>query len=494
MKREEKTQVSVKEEIGAFEATVTARLQGENEVEKRARQLATLMKISAQMIRSRDLHERLRVIAEAIRLLGWRRVVISHRDRNLEIIDLVTAGLTPEEQKMLLERKAPGHVWKERFGPKFERYRIGEFYYLPWSDPWVREHVHHVPPGSPPDKVTTYAGVPSRIPQEEMVDWHPQDMLYAPLRTPDGRIVGILSMDDPTDGRKPTKESLTPLELFLYLAAVAIENAELIKELEEAREQIKLYAEKLESIIEKRTRALRESEERRVKAERLAAIGELAASVGHDLRNPLTAINGAVYCLRMKMRKYRPNEEVEEMFHVIEKASKYANKIVEDLLDFSREMRLTKSCVTVTALIEKALKEIEIPESVKVKVLTDETTIHVDPEQMGRVFTNIMKNAVEAMPRGGELKIRSNKKDGKIIIEFEDTGVGIPKKNLKRIFEPLFTTKARGVGLGLKICKRIVDAHGGKIEVESRKGKGTIFKVILPLEVKQNEKSGKEEK
>jgi len=151
LKREEKALVSVKEESGTFETTAAAGFEGGNDAEKKARQLAALMKISAQMIRSKDLHERLMVIAEAIRLLGWRRVVISHRDKNLEIIDLVTAGLTPEEQKMLLERRAPGHVWRERFGPKFERYRIGEFYYLPWSDPWVREHVHHVPPGTPPD-------------------------------------------------------------------------------------------------------------------------------------------------------------------------------------------------------------------------------------------------------------------------------------------------------------------------------------------------------
>jgi len=106
-----------------------------HKVERQAKQLMALMKVSAEMIRTRDLHDRLKVIAEAIRGLGWGRVVISHRDENLQIIDLVTAGLTPEEERLLLERKAPGHVWRERFGPKYERYRIGEFYYLPWNDP-----------------------------------------------------------------------------------------------------------------------------------------------------------------------------------------------------------------------------------------------------------------------------------------------------------------------------------------------------------------------
>ena len=106
-----------------------------HKVERQAKQLMALMRVSAEMIRTRDLRDRLKVIAEAIRGLGWGRVVISHRDENLEIIDLVTAGLTPEEERLLLERKAPGHVWRERFGPKYERYRIGEFYYLPWNDP-----------------------------------------------------------------------------------------------------------------------------------------------------------------------------------------------------------------------------------------------------------------------------------------------------------------------------------------------------------------------
>jgi signal transduction histidine kinase len=229
----------------------------------------------------------------------------------------------------------------------------------------------------------------------------------------------------------------------LYLAAVAIENAELIKNLEEARKQLEVYAEKLESIVEKRTQALKESEERRVKAERLAAIGELAASVGHDLRNPLTAINGAIYCLRMKM-KNKLNDEEGEMLKIIENAVKHANKIVQDLLDFSKEIQLTKTCINLKTLIEGVVKEVEIPENVNVRVQVDEVTLHADPEQLKRVFANIVRNAVEAMPKGGELKIRSSKNDKNIAVEFKDTGIGISKENLKRIFDPLFTTKSRG--------------------------------------------------
>jgi PAS domain S-box-containing protein len=200
--------------LASHSATAISNLEKRGEIEKRSSQLASLMKISTKMISSTDLRQRLQTIAEAIRELGWRRVVISVRDENLEVIDLVTEGLTKEEVDLLLERKAPGNVWRERLGPKYDRFKIGEFYYLPWSDPWVRENVYGVPASIPPEKATTYSGVPSKLAPEEMVDWHPQDMLYAPLRLPEGRIVGIISMDDPSDGRRPTKDSLIPLKCF----------------------------------------------------------------------------------------------------------------------------------------------------------------------------------------------------------------------------------------------------------------------------------------
>ena len=464
----------------------------ERVLRRRTRELMALMKISAEMLRTTNLHERLKVIAEAIRSLGWRRVVISLRDENLEMTELVTAGLTPEEIKMLLERKAPGHVWRERLGPKFERYKIGEFYYLPWNDPWVRKNVFKIPDNVPQEKLLEYfPGVPSRLSPEEMVDWHPQDMLYAPLRLPDGRIVGIVSIDDPLDGRRPTRASLAPLELFLHQAAVAIENAELIRSLEEARREIKEYAEKLESMVEERTKALRESEEKRIRAERLAAIGTLAASVGHDLRNPLTGITGAVYYLKMKLGD-KIDRKSKEMFKIIEKNIEYANKIINDLLDFSREIHLSLKKVRVKSVLNDVLNQLKIPRKIKIVDLTKPSHVfEVDVHSMKRVFKNIIENAIEAMPKGGKLEIKSFKSKNYMVVSFCDTGVGISKENLKKIFCPLFTTKARGMGLGLAICKRIVEAHNGLIEVESREGKGTCFKVKIPIRRDENGKKKK---
>jgi len=446
--------------------------------------LANLMQSSTEIMRIKDTHQRLKVIANAIRKFGWRRVVISLRDENLEITDLVTSGLTKEEARLLWERKSPGHIWRERLGLKFSRFKIGEFYYLPWSDPWVRVKVHGVPADVPTGEAITYAGVPSRIPVEEMVDWHPQDMIYAPLCTPEGKIVGILSMDDPVDGRKPTEGSLASLELFLHQAAITIENAQLIKNLKAARKQLRIYADQLELKVGERTRELRKSHQQLLKAQRLAVIGELAGMIGHDLRNPLTGIAGAAYYLKKRLRS-KMDSKSREMLKFIEKNVKYSNSIINDLLGYSREIRLELTNGDPKSITEDSLSLVKIPKKIRVVDLTKKTPkIRADTKKLKRTFVNLIKNAVDAMPRGGTLTIRSKKSNGNLEMVFSDTGTGMSDENMKKLWTLLFTTKAKGIGLGLPICKRIVEAHGGKISVESALGKGTTFTVIIPIEPK----------
>ena len=486
----DKQDLELLEILAAHAAVAINGLKEKENAKRKSKQLTALMKATTEIVSAKDLRSRLKVIAKAINSLGWRRVVISVRDENLEIVDLVTVGLTREERKLLWERRAPGHVWRERLGPKFHRYKMGEFFYLPWNDPWVREHVHGIPPEVPPDKANFVAGVPSRLSPDEMIDWHPQDMLYAPLRTPDGKIVGILSVDDPIDGRKPTLESLSPLEIFLHIAAVAIENAKLIEELEKARKELKEYAEQLELKVQERTRELKESQEKLLKAERLAAIGQLAGQVGHDLRNPLTGILGAAYYLKRTLTNL--DEKCRKMLEIIEKDAKYANKIIEDLLEFSREyVHLNPITTSIRHLVDNALTKVTVPDNVKIMNLTSfKHKVEVDADHMIRVFVNLITNAIDAMPNGGVLRIWSRVSDKHVKVFFKDTGIGIPKENLDKIWGPLFTTKAKGMGLGLSICKRIVEAHGGSIKVKSKVGAGTTFTVILPLKPKIKEIGG----
>ena len=244
--------------------------------------------------------------------------------------------------------------------------------------------------------------------------------------------------------------------------------------LTESRKQLKAYSEHLEELVEEKTRELKE-------AERMAAIGEIASMVGHDLRNPLTAIAGAIYYLKTKMG-LTLDQPMREMVELVERNVDYSNNIINDLLDFSREIRLEKTECSPNTLIREALSSISIPSTIRVEDrVPHEPMILVDPQQMKRVFTNIITNAIDAMADGGMLTLTSQRHDHVVIFSVTDTGEGIPEALKEKIWEPLFTTKSKGMGLGLSICKRVVEAHGGSIFMESTVGKGTTFTIQLPI-------------
>lgn len=218
--------------------------------------------------------------------------------------------------------------------------------------------------------------------------------------------------------------------------------------------------------------------------ERLNTIEQVAAMVGHDLRNPLTGISNAAYYLRTKIGSTLVPKAT-EMLDLIDRDVEYANNIVNDLLEYSRAMKLDLSVKTPKSIMKDALARVTVPASVQVVDFTeDKPEIRVDADKIKRTFVNMIKNAFDAMPNGGKLIVESRKRRGNVEISFTDTGAGIPKETLERLFTPLFTTKARGMGFGLAICKRIMEAHGGKISVDSTVGKGTTFTLTIPVEPK----------
>ncbi len=250
------------------------------------------------------------------------------------------------------------------------------------------------------------------------------------------------------------------------------------------RKKLEEYSQGLELTIEARTQELKEAHERLLKAERFAAIGELAGMVGHDLRNPLTSIKNAAYYLSRKQNS-TADLKTREMFTVIDKSVDHANKIIDNLLEYSREINLEIEECSPKSLIDYVLLMIRMPKEIKIQDRTDdEPTIWIDTNKIERVFLNILKNAIDAMPQGGILEIRSCQTGDSVEFSFADTGAGMSEQTLSKLFTPLFTTKAQGMGFGLAICKRIVTAHGGKITVESTLGKGTTFTVTLPIEQK----------
>ena len=240
----------------------------------------------------------------------------------------------------------------------------------------------------------------------------------------------------------------------------------------------------------------KEMEEKLLRSERLAAIGELSGSVAHELRQPLGVISNAIYYLKMTLTE--ADETTREYLDMINDEVKSAGDTITGLLEIARTRPADRGGVGVSSVIEKALEKFEMPENITLNkdIPEDIPAIFVDPGQMGQVFYNLINNALQAMSiperedGGGELTInvKSMKKKGKTMVEvlFGDTGVGISKENMKKLFEPLFTTKSRGVGLGLSICKNLVENNGGEIEVESEEGKGTTVTVSLP-EARKNE-------
>ncbi len=230
----------------------------------------------------------------------------------------------------------------------------------------------------------------------------------------------------------------------------------------------------------------KEMEKKLINAERFASIGELAGMVGHDLRNPLSSMSGATYYLKTRYAD-KLDGKGNEMLTAIDKSIDYSNKIVSDLLDYSREIRIDLENMTPKDLLTSSLALVNTPPTIQVQDYTwNIPKINVDTSKINRVFVNIIKNAFDAMPNGGTLTVKNQQEDNNITFSFTDTGTGMSKETMDKIWKPLFTTKAKGMGFGLPICKRIVEAHGGKIFIDSLQGQGTTITMTIP--VSQNTK------
>jgi len=239
----------------------------------------------------------------------------------------------------------------------------------------------------------------------------------------------------------------------------------------------------LEELVEERTRDLKEAQAQLIKAEKMAALGEVAGSVGHELRNPLAVISNSVYLLKTALTK--SDATVREYLQMIETETHNASQIINDLLDYSRIQPTVKELVDLPDLISNLLAKYPVPGSVKVEnaISGDLPAVKANPQQVEQIFRNLISNAVEAMPDGGKLGLKSVIRKNQLSIAVSDTGVGIPQKNIRKIFEPLFTTKARGIGLGLAITRKLADLNNIGIRVKSKVGQGTTFTLdfMLPL-------------
>ena len=225
----------------------------------------------------------------------------------------------------------------------------------------------------------------------------------------------------------------------------------------------------------------KDMEQKLIRSERFASIGELASILGHDLRNPLSGIRNAAYYLKKKHSNHLDDKDL-AMFESIDKSIDYSNKIVNDLLDYSCEIKLRLSKATPKMLVRDSLALLQPPENITIIDDTSDLPVFkVDVANINRAFMKILQNAFDAMSNGGELRIASEVEGEQILFKFQDNGHGMTDEMLTMLWTPMCTTKAKGMGFGLPICKRLVEAHGGKISVESSIGQGTIVFVELSL-------------
>ncbi len=295
--------------------------------------------------------------------------------------------------------------------------------------------------------------------------------VVVPLFSP-GRSFGVIIADNFITQRVITAGSVQELEIFASQASLAIEQSHLYMDMERKIAQLEALTEELDK-----------NKDLLVRAERYSALGQMAAQMMHAIRNPVTSIGGVSRLLARKVR----DTEWHKYCSVIIKETERIETTLEDLFNFVAQTEVVKKKVTLQPLIHKSLLLLQTNMTKQGIILTrdfpeDDLELELDPALIRQMFVHLIKNAVEAMPTGGELQVALRHDGAWARVLIRDTGAGIPAGNLDRVANLFFTTKSYGTGLGLSMVERVVTAHGGSFVLRSREGGGTEVQVNLPLD------------
>jgi PAS domain S-box-containing protein len=301
------------------------------------------------------------------------------------------------------------------------------------------------------------------------------NVMFVPLIL-EGKAVGIMGFANKPNGF--TDEDVRLATAFADHAVIALQNSRYLEAISESELRYRRLSESLEETVKKKVAELAE-------AEWLAAIGRMVPTVAHEIRNPLQNIQMGVDTLGKMGADSKDRAEIlEEINHGIDTL----NTIVGELLEYTRPLKLLLSPATVPELVRHCLNTVGDKLAgieAQLDFEQEDREISVDIVKFTQVLVNLMQNAIEAMPGGGTLKIRSRfgeADSGDVLrLSISDTGIGIKKENLDNVFEPFFTTKTRGTGLGLAVCKKYIEGHSGTVEIHSRVDKGTTVEISLPV-------------
>jgi hypothetical protein len=311
----------------------------------------------------------------------------------------------------------------------------------------------------------------SALPRSFMDRYRAREFALVPLITRDD-VIGVMLVDNLVTGARIEEEHLNRLKLFANSAASAIERGRLLQSLEKRLHELTFA-----------NRELKESRDRLVKTERLSAIGEVAASVAHEIRNPLVAIGGFA---RSVFQSLTEEDRNKNKVKVIVEETDRLERILSGLLEFSRPSLPRFTDVDLNSLVLQTVHfmDAEIDDNlvhITYDLDAELPRVWADTQQMRQVLLNLIRNAVQAMVNGGTVTFRTGVHQQEVRLSIEDTGPGIPSEQTERIFDAFFTTKPTGSGLGLAICTQIVRNHNGRISVESGRIQGAKFVISLPM-------------
>jgi signal transduction histidine kinase/DNA-binding response OmpR family regulator len=292
-----------------------------------------------------------------------------------------------------------------------------------------------------------------------------QEFVSVPLIVK-GSVVGVIQADNLYSGRAITDDHVKLLMLFASQAALAIENAETYMELQKSLD------------------SLRKAQQEIVHTAKLATIGKMAAHVAHEIRNPLSTIGGFA---RAILKKPDNVERVNKNAKIISEESTRLENMLKGVMDFSRPSAPVRKVADFNHIVEESFRthnELLSLRNIHSNLDLDRSLpeIAFDENQLRQVLNNLIRNAADSMPQGGALSLKTGRESDWIHVTCADSGSGMSKEVSERLFDPFFTTKPDGTGLGLAVSKKIIDDHGGRIEVQSTLGKGTTFKVMLPTQ------------
>ena len=316
-----------------------------------------------------------------------------------------------------------------------------------------------------------------RFADNPLVTGDPFIRFYAgkPIRGPTNQLLGTLCIIDKVPRKLSRGDRAILIDLANWVES-EIKTMALNNELKKITLQLKQTEQELIDKNLQLEMSLSEKTQKLVKSQQLTAIGTMASRLAHDIKNPLSVIQMTSDLLSEKLEK-NMDDTMKDQCQMLKNSITDITRIVEDVLDFVTSKEIQKSESSLLFLLNNSLSNIVVPSGIKIDLPKNDITINCDGKKIGAVFSNLIINSIQAMGSSGHIFIRFRTLPEKITIEFEDSGKGISDENIEKVFEPLFTTKSKGTGLGLGICKAIIEQHSGTLSVSNNP---TIFTIELP--------------